>query len=52
MKEFYNTRICKYLIYSAMYYVMYKIFGFELTVIIALANVAGDLDYNYTNRKS
>lgn len=51
MKQFYNTRICKYLIYSAMYYVMYKIFGFELTVIIALANVAGELDYNCTNRK-
>ena len=51
MKQIYNSRICKYLIYSAMYYVMYKIFGVELVVVIALSHIIGDLDYNYTNRK-
>lgn len=50
MKEFYDSRLGKYLINLVLYYLGYKIFGFEITMIIIGGTILGELDYQFKNR--
>ena len=43
--KWYKERVFNYLIHSLLYYVFYKVSGFELAVIIALGQIIGEMHY-------
>lgn len=49
-KEFYDSRLGKYLAYGLIYVMFWKFAGFEVTVIIIGATILGELDYQFRNR--
>ena len=49
-KEFYDSRLGKYLSYCLIYILMWKIFGFEITIVNIGGMILGELDYQFRNR--
>jgi len=49
-----NSRVVQYLIYSFIYWVMWKITGFEFTVIVGIGQLMGEIVYlsKNNNRKN
>jgi hypothetical protein len=44
-RKVYNTRLGKYLIYGSFYILMWKLAGFEFTMIVMGCTILGELDY-------
>mgnify|MGYP003626500461 CR=1 FL=1 len=42
-----NSRVFKYVIFSSIYLVMYKLTTFEFTVLTALGQIVGEMHYQY-----
>lgn len=49
-KEFYDSRLGKYLSYGLINLIFWKIGGFELAMIIIVSIIIGELDYQFRNR--
>jgi hypothetical protein len=45
MKEFYNSRIGRHLTYTLVYFLMWKLIGFEFTMITLGLVILVDLDF-------
>ena len=46
MKEFYASRLGKYLTNTLLMFIYYYIFGFEFAVLLGIGAMAGEMDYN------
>lgn len=45
LKEFFESRVGKYVIYGSMYLTLSFFCGFEFTVIMMSATIIGELDF-------
>ena len=52
MKNWFNKRIILYIIYMLTFYIFWRIFGFEFTVIIALGQIMGEVVYKKNNNEA
>jgi hypothetical protein len=44
-KDLYNSRVGQYLTFMFIFLIFYKIFGFELSVILFLSIIIGEMHY-------
>lgn len=49
-KELYDSRLGKYLSYCLIYVLMWKFFGFEVTIVTIGGTILGELDYQFRQR--
>ncbi|MCK9417256.1 hypothetical protein M0Q97_11470 [Candidatus Dojkabacteria bacterium] len=47
--KWYKTRIIQYVIFGLIYWIFFRLFGFELAVIIALGQIVGEMHYKEEN---
>ena len=50
--KWYKERVFHYVIYSFLYYVIYKLSGFEFSVIIALGQIIGEIHFQQENKEN
>ncbi len=51
MKTLYNNRITQYVIYGFLYMIIWKFAGFEISVLLCLSTILGEIHYQEMNRK-
>ena len=44
--KWYETRFAQYAFYTILYFTFWKLAGFELTAIIALSQIMGEIRFN------
>jgi hypothetical protein len=49
--DFYNSRLAQYIIYTLIYFIWWKIAGFEFAVIACLGAILGEIHFQDINRK-
>lgn len=47
----YKTRLVQYLIATAIELLIYKLMGFEIAVICAIATIIGEMNYRHYNEE-
>lgn len=45
MEKFINTRVGRVILYTLLYGTVYKLIGFEITIITMMATVLAELDF-------
>ena len=46
MDKFLKSRVVLYLMFIALNFINYKVFGFDVAVLLGLAYIMGDIEYH------